>query len=275
MEFRMPKGDKYIDLTNYLKNNKDNNLELAFREIETILGFKLPTSARLRQEWWGNDHTHSQAVAWQNAATFIQELDAAQCQDQQLWLYVSVPVYDTPINFKGWIPESETVKLTKDNVKLVQGDVFLKEGTPIYEVNQFNEIKSATSTNLTHDVRGRIEKRQESFDYHDSPGGWSFWVEEKYLIFPKVDKKKNGVRSLFKTFMQSKELQIVKAPPILREKEALLRKVRSLTNLTQCSYTVAAVWESPSRKFMRCRPEGSSKLQPDWLKKAMKSIRKS
>lgn len=47
MEFRMPKGDKYINLTNYLKNNKDNNLELAFREIETILGFKLPTSARL------------------------------------------------------------------------------------------------------------------------------------------------------------------------------------------------------------------------------------
>lgn len=31
--------------------------------------------------------------------------------------------------------------------------------------------------------------------------------------------------------MQSKELQIVKAPPILREKGALLRKVRSLTEL--------------------------------------------
>ena len=64
------------------------------------------------------------------ANTVIQVLDAAQCQDQQLWLYVSVPVYDTPINFKGWIPESETVKLTEDNVKLIQGDVFLKEGTP-------------------------------------------------------------------------------------------------------------------------------------------------
>ena len=54
------------------------------------------------------------------ANTVIQVLDAAQCQDQQLWLYVSVPVYDTPINFKGWIPESETVKLTKDNIKQVQ-----------------------------------------------------------------------------------------------------------------------------------------------------------
>jgi len=121
------------------------------------------------------------------ANTVIQVLDAAQCQDQQLWLYVAVPVHDTPINFKGWIPESETVKLTEDNVKLIQGDVFLKEGTPIYEVEQFKEIKSAASTNLTHDVRGRIEKRQETFAYLESPGGWYFWVEEKYLIFPKVD----------------------------------------------------------------------------------------
>ena len=65
--------------------------------------------------------------------------------------------------------------------------VVIKEGTPIYDVEQFNEIKSATTTNLTHDVRGRIHKRQETFAYFDSPGGWYFWVEEKYLIFPKVD----------------------------------------------------------------------------------------
>lgn len=121
------------------------------------------------------------------ANTVIQVLDAAQCQDQQLWLYVAVPVHDTPINSKGWMPESETVKLSKDNIKLIQGDVFLKEGTPIYEVEQFNEIKSVASTNLTHDVRGRINQRQETFAYLDSPGGWYFWVEEKYLIFPKVD----------------------------------------------------------------------------------------
>jgi len=63
----MPKGDKYIDLTNYLKNNKGNNAKLAFQEIETIIGFKLPVTARSHREWWGNDHTHSQAVAWQNA----------------------------------------------------------------------------------------------------------------------------------------------------------------------------------------------------------------
>lgn len=119
--------------------------------------------------------------------TVIQVLDAAQCQDQQLWLYVSIPVHDTPINFKGWIPESETIKLTKDNIGQVQGDISLKEGTPIYEVYEFNRISDTTSNKITHDVRGRILKREGSFVYLMSLGGWDFWVEEKYLIYPKIE----------------------------------------------------------------------------------------
>jgi hypothetical protein len=119
--------------------------------------------------------------------TVIQVLDAAQCQEQQLWLYVSIPVYDTPINFKGWIPESETVKLTKDNIEQVQGDVSLNKGTPIYGVDEFSKISAAASTKITNDVRGRILKREGSFVYLMSPGGWDFWVEEKYLIYSKID----------------------------------------------------------------------------------------
>ena len=121
------------------------------------------------------------------ANTVIQVLDAAQCQDQRLWLYVSVPVYDSPVNYKGWIQESETVQLTEDNIKLVQGDLFIKEGTQIYEVDQYNQIQSTASTKTPYDVRGRIEKRQESYVHFMSPGGWYFWVEEKYLIFPVVE----------------------------------------------------------------------------------------
>jgi hypothetical protein len=119
--------------------------------------------------------------------TIVQVLDAAQCHDQQLWLYVSVPVYDSPINYKGWIQESETIKLTKDNVKQVQGDVFLREGTPVYEVVKYDEISSSASTKISYDIRGRIKNKQGSFVYLMSPGGWYFWVEEKYLIFPTVD----------------------------------------------------------------------------------------
>ena len=119
--------------------------------------------------------------------TVIQVLDAAQCQDQRLWLYAAVPVYDSPVNYKGWIPESETVRLTENNVKLVRGDLFIKEGTPIYETEEYNQIESIPSTKIFHEVRGRIEKRQDSYVYFMSPGGWYFWVEDKYLIFPVVE----------------------------------------------------------------------------------------
>ena len=70
----MPKGDKYIELTNYLNNSKHKNQKLTFKGIETIIGFGLPASARSFQQWWENDHYHSQAVAWQNAGYNAQDV---------------------------------------------------------------------------------------------------------------------------------------------------------------------------------------------------------
>lgn len=104
----------------------------------------------------------------------------------QIWLYVSIPVYDTPLNNKGWVLESETVPLTEDTIKLVQSNVTIRERTPIYN-GDFTEKESAQSTTTPYDVSGRIERRQGSFVYIMSHGGWYFWVEEKYIDYPKID----------------------------------------------------------------------------------------
>lgn len=77
-------------------------------------------------------------------------------------------VYDSPINYKGWIQEFETIKLTKDNVKQVQGDVFLREGTPIYEVVKFDEISSSSSTKGINAVTGE-PINDENFLNHPRP----------------------------------------------------------------------------------------------------------
>lgn len=105
----------------------------------------------------------------------------------QIWLYVSIPVYDTPLNNKGWVLESETVPLTEDAVKLVQSNVTLRKGTPIYNGEFITQKESIQPTNTSNEVSGRIERRQGSFVYIMSPGGWYFWVEEKYIVYPKVD----------------------------------------------------------------------------------------
>ena len=41
----MPKGDKYINLTNYLKNINEENVKMSFKDIENLLGEKLCDSA--------------------------------------------------------------------------------------------------------------------------------------------------------------------------------------------------------------------------------------
>lgn len=69
----MPKGDKYIELSNFLKNSHSANVHLSFDEIQNIIGFKLPNSAFSPEySWWGNDKSHSQAVAWMGAGYVVE-----------------------------------------------------------------------------------------------------------------------------------------------------------------------------------------------------------
>jgi hypothetical protein len=49
--------------------------------------------------------------------------DAATSEGSEVWLYVSIPVYDCPCNMKGWICEADTVALTEENRTKIQSDV--------------------------------------------------------------------------------------------------------------------------------------------------------
>lgn len=69
---------KYEALGRFLKRKKkETTVELNFEEIEAILGFDLPRSARKYHPWWANDETHSHAVdgwlrsGWKTANTNI------------------------------------------------------------------------------------------------------------------------------------------------------------------------------------------------------------
>jgi hypothetical protein len=95
-------------------------------------------------------------------------------------------------------------------------------------VEQFEKIKPANATKLTYDVRGRIEKRQESYAYLDLPGGCSFWIEEKYIIFlldPRGERK-NIIHSIFSTLYHEHHFEpmvepvgFIKFLPVLKSVE--------------------------------------------------------
>jgi len=53
---------KYVALAEYLRSQEQKReIKLSFKQIENILGFELPISARKRRSWWGNDESHVQA----------------------------------------------------------------------------------------------------------------------------------------------------------------------------------------------------------------------
>ena len=114
----------------------------------------------------------------------VQVLDAAMLDE--LWLYVQIPVYDTPANLKGWIRKAETLPFTKENQQLVQSDVIVKTGTLIYEVFEFEKIQSIKPTKTNFDVRGRLEEKKEGYARLSCPGAWGFWVKENHIVYPSI-----------------------------------------------------------------------------------------
>lgn len=56
---------KYRPLAEYLVKSDSTRVELSYAEIEAILGFRLPDTARnFKQSFWANTKTHSYASSW-------------------------------------------------------------------------------------------------------------------------------------------------------------------------------------------------------------------
>jgi hypothetical protein len=68
---------KYEPLADHLRGLRTSDWAPRFTEIEDILGFSLPPSARKYREWWGNQTGagHSQARGWQDAGWQVWKVD--------------------------------------------------------------------------------------------------------------------------------------------------------------------------------------------------------
>ena len=69
---------KYDPLRKWLSQADGQRIRLSFREVEAILGFRLPHSARSLAQWWANTHgSHVQAAAWMEAGWRTRDVDIA------------------------------------------------------------------------------------------------------------------------------------------------------------------------------------------------------
>ena len=69
---------KYHRLYTHLSSLPAREWRTTFGQIESIIGFDLPASARLHRPWWSNQsggNGHSQALAWSVAGWETAEVD--------------------------------------------------------------------------------------------------------------------------------------------------------------------------------------------------------
>jgi hypothetical protein len=67
---------KYEALPQFLARKDLTIQRISFREIENILGFKLPKSAYEHEAWWSNNPTgHSHARAWLESGWRTESID--------------------------------------------------------------------------------------------------------------------------------------------------------------------------------------------------------
>lgn len=69
---------KYEPLGEHLRRSGSETIRLAFKEVERIVGFKLPGSAYRHSAWWSNNPTgHSHARAWVSAGWSTEQVDTS------------------------------------------------------------------------------------------------------------------------------------------------------------------------------------------------------
>jgi hypothetical protein len=104
----------------------------------------------------------------------------------ELWLYITIPVFDTPINMKGWIKETDTQLYTLDKQPTVTQPIIVKAGVPVYKVELFNQVQAIAPVEVEVDQRCFVSDQQEDFLALGCAGGGSYIVQKDYVTYPEV-----------------------------------------------------------------------------------------
>lgn len=67
---------KYEPLTEFLRKQRADRIEMTFAEIQAVIGTKLPSSAKLYRAWWSNNPSNSvMTAAWRDAGFRSEQVD--------------------------------------------------------------------------------------------------------------------------------------------------------------------------------------------------------
>jgi len=141
--------EKYSPLEKHLNSIQFDNWRVSFVELEKILGFNLPASARKYAGWWSNQKTGSRAHHWIAAGYITSELDL----------------------------ENEKVTFAKGNPKFQHSETRKKS-------NPSTVMDEPTNLSFSWDI---AEKLEATLGLQWHPVGKIMQLENK-LVFPSVSK---------------------------------------------------------------------------------------
>jgi len=118
------------------------------------------------------------------ASNTIAGVNDAIMGSDQVWLNITIPVYDSPANMKGWVLESQTEPVTDANRKLIKNGVIVKAGSLVYETENYEDIANRTPTTLESEHIGHIRDVRQDFVRLDVSGGNMIWVRGSDITYP-------------------------------------------------------------------------------------------
>jgi hypothetical protein len=110
--------------------------------------------------------------------------------NHEVWIYVTIPVFDAPMNMKGWVKEIDTEVYTKEIMQQVKSPIVVEEGTSVFKVD-FGQIQSATPTKAEQKYNCFVSDEQDGYLALGCAGGGSFIVKKEEAIYPSVEKSKD------------------------------------------------------------------------------------
>lgn len=187
VEMLTRKNDKLkIELSDLEKVVDDYKLKVTQQNEFTIAYIDVPEKVRFIEqeiELLALPLKDSKGLNPISANTLVTVLDRATVKEQ-IWMYIEIPVYDTPANNKGWMLEEDSVPYTADKKELVQSDVRIKSGAEVYETYEFEDIKNTSPIILSNEERGRLQEKREGYCLISQAGGNHIWVLEQSIIYP-------------------------------------------------------------------------------------------
>lgn len=118
--------------------------------------------------------------------TAIEVEDAVRIDNDEIWLFVKLPINYDSANLKGWIREKDTMPITKENQVKIR-NISIKEGSQVYKFVEFDEIKGMKPSILDRDFDGNIMQKKDGYYEIGCVGGLVLWVEEKYIVYPPIE----------------------------------------------------------------------------------------